>query len=114
MFITIISFAITGVLFVILSFFVEAIWWYYIPAALLATSIYLKIIQPGWEENVGTLMTNTARMDPSAAAGYISIISFVYGVICIFTGKWIALSVCAFLFILSLTMRFGHRQFKGH
>ena len=112
MFITIISFVITGVLFVILSFFVEAIWWYYIPAALLVTSIYLKIIQPGWEENVGTLMTNTARMDPSAAAGYISIISFVYGVICIFTGKWIALLVCAVLFVLSLTMRFGRPQSK--
>jgi hypothetical protein len=108
MFITIISFIITGVLFLILSFFVDGIWWYYIPAALLIASIYLKIIQPGWKENVGTLITSAVRMDPSAAAGYASIISFIYGIICIFTGKWIALLACAFVFILSLSMRFRH------
>lgn len=110
MFITLITFIITAVLFVILSLFVKGIWWYYIPAALLIASIYLKIIQSAWQQNAGTLKTSVVRMEPSAAAGHISVISFVYGIISVFIGEWISFVACALLFILSLTMDFRHPQ----
>jgi len=108
MFMTAISFAITGVIFAILSVFIKGIWIYYVPAALLALSLWIKIIQPVWDEERGSLKTSFAQMDPSAATGYISIISFIYGIICIFLGNWIVVVACVIVFILSLTMRFHH------
>jgi len=106
MFMAIISFIVTGIIFVILSFFILGIWVYYVPASLLILSIWLKIIQP--TRNVDYFLTKAVRMDPSAAAGWISIISVLYGIICIFLAAWIALVACVILFILSLTMRFPH------
>jgi hypothetical protein len=103
---TVIAFIVTGIIFLALSFLMEEIWAYYVPGSLLLLSVWLKVIQPKW--NVDVLQTKMARMDPSAAAGYVSIISIIYAVVCIFLGYWIALSGCVFLFILSLTMRFPH------
>ena len=108
MFIMAISFVITAIIFVILSIFIKGIWFYYIPAALLVVSLWLKIIQLFWDEEKGNLQTSFVQMDPSAAAGYISIISVIYGIICIFLGNWIAVVACVIIFALSLTMRFHH------
>lgn len=106
MFMTLIAFIVTGILFVVLSFFIKEIWVYYVPASLFILSIWLKVIQRTW--NVDAFQTKAVRVDPSAAAGYISIISVIYAIICIFMGSWIALLACVFLFVLSLTMRFPH------
>lgn len=102
---TIASFIVTGILFVVLSFFIKGIWVYYVPASLLLLSVWLKVVQPTWHPTWGTL---AFRMDPSAASGWLSIISIIYAIICIFLGSWIALSICVLLFILSLTMDFRH------
>jgi len=106
MFMTIISFIVTGVLFVVLSFFINGIWVYYVPASLLLLSVWLKVIQMYWTAD--SSLTLVFRMDPSAASGWVSIISIIYAIICIFIGSWIALSICVLLFILSLTMDFRH------
>lgn len=104
MFMTIISFIVTGILFVVLSFFITGIWVYYVPASLLLLSVWLKVVQKTWSPS----LTLAFRMDPSSASGWVSIISIIYAIICILIGSWIALSICVLLFILSLTMDFRH------
>jgi hypothetical protein len=100
------TFAITGIIFLILHFFVDGIWAYYVPAALIALSIWLKIIQPAW--NADNFLMPSTKMDPSAAAGYLSIISIIYGIASLFFGTWIPLIICVIIFILSLTIKFPH------
>ena len=69
-------------------------------------SVWLKIIQPVWKaEAFQTVVTKT---DPSAAAGYLSIISIIYGIVSLVLGNWIPAIICVVVFILSLTMRFNH------
>lgn len=106
MFMTIITFAITGIIFFILHFFVDGIWVYYVPAALIVLSIYLKIIQPAW--NANNFLMASIKMEPSAAAGYLSIISIIYGIVSLFLGSWIPFIICVIVFILSLKMKFPH------
>lgn len=106
MFMTIVTFAITGIIFIIIQFFVNGIWIYYVPTTLIILSIWLKIIQPAW--NVDSFQMPTTKMEPSAAAGYLSILSAVYGIVCLFLGIWIPLIICIIVFILSLTMKFPH------
>ena len=106
MFMTVMTFAITGIIFITLHFFINDIWVYYVPAALIALSIWLKIIQPAW--NVDSFQTPTAKIEPSAAAGYLSIASIVYGIVCLFLGSWIPFTICIITLILSLTMKFPH------
>jgi len=106
MFMTIITFAITGIIFLILHFFVNGIWAYYVPVSLIILSIWLKIIQPAW--NTDNFLMPSTKMEPSAAAGYLSIISIIYGIVSLFFGIWIPLIICVIVFILSLTMKFPH------
>jgi len=106
MFMTIMTFTIIGIIFIILHFFVNGIWAYYVPAALIILSIWLKIIQPAW--SVDNFQMPTTKMEPSAAAGYLSIISIVYGIVSLLLGSWIPLIICIIVFILSLTMKFPH------
>lgn len=106
MFMTIMSFAITGIIFLIIDFFVDGIWAYYVPAALIVLSIWLKIIQTAW--NADNFQMPSIKMEPSAAAGYVSIISIVYGIVSLFLGIWIPLIICVIVFILSLTLRLQH------
>ena len=103
---TIITFFITGIIFIILHFFINGIWVYYIPSALIVLSIWLKIIQPKW--NTDDFQTPVTKMEPSAAAGHLSIISIIYGIFCLILGNWIPLTLCIIVFILSLTMKFPH------
>ena len=110
MFMTTISFFISAIIFLIASFFNisrgRSIWIYYVPFSLIFLSLWLKIIQPGWERGRGELRTTFVRQDPSAAAGYVSIISVIYGIVSAVLGHWIALFACVAIFILSLTMKF--------
>lgn len=106
MFMTIMTFFITGIIFLILHFFINGIWAYYVPAALIALSVWLKIIQPAW--NVDDFQMPSTKMEPSAATGYLSIISVIYGIVCVILGNWIPLGLCILVFILSLTMKFPH------
>jgi len=109
MFMTFLSFFITAIIFLILiAIFEIRIWEYYVPASLVVLALWLKAIQPFWSRGREGLTTNAVRKDPSAAAGWISIISFVYGIATIFLHNWIALGLCAILFLLSLTMRFSY------
>ena len=106
MFMTIIAFFIAGIIFVILHFFINGIWVYYVPSALIVLSIWLKIIQPKW--NTDNFQMPVTKMEPSAAAGHLSIISIIYGIVCLILGNWILLTLCIIVFILSLTMKFPH------
>jgi hypothetical protein len=101
------TFAITGIIFLILHFFVNGIWAYYVPAALIALSSWLKIIQPAW--NADNFLMSSSKMEPSAAAGYLSVISIIYGIVSLVLGNWIPFIICVIIFILSLTMKFPHR-----
>ena len=106
MFMTIMTFFVVGIIFIILHFLINGIWVYYVPAALIALSAWLKIMQSAW--NADDFIMPVTKMEPSAAAGYLSIISVVYGIICVFLGYWIPLALCILVFILSLTMKFPH------
>lgn len=106
MFMAIMTFAITGIMFLILHFFINGVWTYYVPTALVVLSIWLKIIQPAW--NADNFIMPATKMEPSAAAGYLSIISIGYGIVSIFLWGWIPLIICVCVFVLSLTMRFPH------
>ena len=48
MFMTLTTFFITGIIFFILQFFINGVWIYYIPCALIGLTIWLKSIQPVW------------------------------------------------------------------
>lgn len=108
MFMTIISFVLMAFLFAILSVFLEGLWSYYVPATLILLSVWLKVIQPSWDSQVDSFQMPTTQMDPSAAAGYISIISAIYGVVSVVLGNWVPFFLCVGVFILSLTMKFHH------
>jgi len=104
MFLTITFFVISAIFFLIISFFLKDLWSYYVPVTLLLLSLYLKIIQPGWSTN--TVKMKTIKMEPSAAAGWVVIISVIYGLISIIFGNWIEFILCVVIFLLSLTMKF--------
>jgi hypothetical protein len=106
MFMTVITFAVTAVAFFILQYLVDGIWAYYVPVSLAVLSIWLLIIRSVWNaENYATAFT---KMEPSAAAGYLSVISVICGVISLILGMWIPLAICVIVFVSSLTMRFPH------
>jgi hypothetical protein len=106
MFMTIMTFFIVGIIFVILHFFINGIWAYYVPASLIALSVWLKVIQPAWSAEY--FQTLVAKTDPSAAAFYVTIISVIYGIVSLVLGNWIPAIICLIALILSLTMRFQH------
>ena len=106
MFMTGITFVITGIVFLILHFIIKGIWVYYVPSALIALAVWLKIIQSAW--NSDNFQMPSTKMEPSAAAGYLSIISVIYGIVSAILGNWIPLGLCIFVFLLSLTMKFPH------
>lgn len=106
MFMTILTFFIVGIIFLALHFFINGIWPYYVPAALIALSVWLKVIQPAWSAE--DFQTVAAKTDPSAAAGYLSIISIGYGIVSLILGYWIPAILCVVAFFLSLTMKFKH------
>jgi len=108
MLMTIIAFIVTGLSFLVLSIFVNNIWSYYVPATLVLLSLWLKFIQPLWMRQINSLHIKFFKIEPSAAAGWISIISVVYGIISIIFGNWIQFFICLVIFILSLTMKFSH------
>ena len=108
MFMAGITFIFIAVIFVILSFFLDGTWIYYVPASLIVLSVWLKIIQSSWSSQVDSLRMHFIKQDPSAATGWVSIISAIYGIIAIFLGHWIIVLICIGLFILSLTMRFPY------
>jgi hypothetical protein len=97
-----------AIVFGLLSNFLEGIWPYYVPSALIGLSLWLKAIQPTWVNDVDSLRMPVSKMDPSAAAGYVSIISGIYGIVSVFLGYWIPLFLCVGVFVLSLTMKFRH------
>ena len=106
MFVTIMTFFIVAIIFIILHFFINGIWGYYVPAALIVLSIWLKVIQQSWSAE--DLQTIVAKTDPSAAAFYLTITSFVYGIVSLILGNWILTIVCIITLIISLTMKFQH------
>ena len=108
MLVTIIGFIVTGLIFLILSILGKNVWSYYVPASLILLSFWLKLIQPLWMKGINSLKTKFFKMEPSAAAGWISIISVVYGIISIIMGNWIQFFICLGIFILSITMKFYH------
>ena len=106
MFTTFIAFFITGVIFIILHFFINGVWPYYVPAALMILASWLKIMQPAW--NADNFQMPVIKMDPSAAGGYLWMIAVIYGIVSLIFGFWIPLIICVIVFILSLTMKFPH------
>lgn len=106
MFMTIATFFLFAILFMVLHFFINGLWVYYVPAALIVLSVWLKIIQPAWHAE--DFQTVVAKTDPSAAAGYVSVISLIYGIVSLFLGNWIPAIICVVVFIISLTMKFQH------
>ena len=106
MFMTIMTFIAVGIVFIISHFFNNELWVYYVPAALISLSIWLKIIQPAW--NADDFQMPSSKMEPSAAAGYLSIIAIIYGILSLIMGYWIPLILCIVVFFLSLTMKFDH------
>jgi len=106
MFMTIMTFFIVGIMFIILHFFINGIWAYYVPAALIVLSVWLKIMQPAWGSD--NFQTIVAKTDPGAASGYLAIISVVFGIVSLILCNWIPAIVCVITFILSLTMKFEH------
>jgi len=106
MFMTIMSFFVVVILFIILHFFTNGIWAYYVPAALIFLAVWLKIIQPVW--NADNLQTIFAKTDPGAASFYLAIISVVYGIVSLILCNWIPAIVCIITFIFSLTMKHEH------
>lgn len=106
MFMTIITFFMVGIIFIILHFFINGIWPYYVPAALIVLSVWLKVIQPAWSAE--DFQTVVAKTDPGAAAFYVTIISVICGIVSLVLGNWIPVIICVIAFILSLTMRFQH------
>ena len=108
MFMTVASFFITGIFFIILSLILGNIWSYYVPVSLILLALWLKAIQPIWLKRKDTLKMKLIKLEPSAAGGWISIISVVYGIISLIMGNWIQFIICIGIFILSLTMRFPH------
>ena len=103
---TIMTFFIVGIIFVILHFFVNGIWAYCVPTSLIVLSVWLKVIQPVWSAD--DYQTAVAKTDPSAAAGYLAIISIGYGIVSLILGNWIPTLMCVIAFVLSLTMKFQH------
>ena len=108
MFMTIISFAIMAILFVIISFFLEGVWPYYVPVTLTVLSIWLKVIQLSWDNQVDKLQMPITKMDPSAAAGYVWIIAVIYAIVSAVLGNWVPFFLCIGVFILAMTMKFDH------
>jgi len=106
MYMTIMSFIVTAVMFFVLHFFIDSIGAYYVPTSLFVLSLWLKIIQREW--NADKFITATAKMEPSAAAGHLSIIAILYSIICLIFSFWIPLAICALVFVLSLRMKFPH------
>ena len=100
MFITAISFALMAIVFALMSFFIN-VWLYYIPVTLIALCVWLKIIQPVWNENVDSFMTSMVKEDPKAAGAYIFFISVAYGIVSIFLGNWIPLVLCVGVFFFA-------------
>jgi len=105
-FTTFIAFSVTAVIFSILQFFINGIWPYYVPAALMFLSIWLKIMQPAW--NADNFQMPSTKLDPSAATGYLWVIAVIYGIVSVIYGFWIPLIICVIVFILALTMKFSH------
>jgi hypothetical protein len=99
---TIISFVAAGVVFIILSFFGKRIWIYYIPATLLILSFWVKATQFNWDDP-DPKGENYFLVDSVGAAFITWAISFIYGIVCIFLGDWIAFAVCVIIFLFSLT-----------
>jgi hypothetical protein len=108
MFMTIASFGVVGIVFAILHFFVKGVWPYYVPAALSLLTVWLKIIHPSWSEEVENLQTTVSQTDPSAACFYLTALSIIYGIACVFMGFWVPLGICVVVLFLSFTMRFVH------
>jgi hypothetical protein len=106
MFMTVMTFFILGIIFLILNFLIDGIWVYYVPAVLIVLSVWLKIIQPAWSAE--DFQTVVAKTDPSAAAGYLAIISILYGIVSLVLANWIPAIICVVALIISLTMRFRH------
>jgi len=105
---TSVSFFVTGIFFIILSLIFGNIWSYYVPASLVLLTLWLKAIQPIWLKRKDTLKVKLIKLEPSAAGGWISIISVVYGIISLIMGNWIQFAICIAIFVLSLTMKFPH------
>jgi len=108
MLMTIIAFIVTGLIFLVLSIFVNNFWSYYVPTTLILLSLWIKLIQPLWIRQINSLHTKFFKIEPSSAAGWISIISVIYGIISIIVGNWVQFFICLGIFILSLTMKFPH------
>jgi len=106
MILTITAFIVSAILFIVISQFLDGLWIYYVPASLILLSLYLKLIQPAWNEN--RFKMKSTKIEPSAAAGWIAITSIIYGIISIVFGNWILVVLCLGIFILSLTMKFPH------
>jgi hypothetical protein len=106
MFMTVTTFAVVAIIFLILSFFIDEVWKYYVPTALIVLSIWLKSIQSEWDSD--KYFMPTTKMEPSAAAGWVSMISIVYGIISLIIGNFISLAICIIIFLLALTMKFPH------
>ncbi len=106
MFMTFTTFFIIGIIFIILRFFINGIWPYYVPAALIILVIWLKIVQSTW--NANNFKMPATKMDPSAAGGYLSMIAVIYGIVSLIFGFWVPFIICVIIFILSLTMIFPH------
>jgi hypothetical protein len=98
----IISFVVTGAIFIILSFFVKRIWIYYIPATLLVLSVWIKATQFNWDDP-NQKGENYFLADSVGAAFITWAISFIYGIVCIFLGNWVAVTACVIIFLFSLT-----------
>lgn len=141
MFMTIVVFLVTAVVFFVMSFFVEGVWRYYVPVSLIILSFCIISIKSHFEnvartiiyKNPGLLeghekemllsspgifipkfayMTAFFRYDPGAAVSYAMYISLIYTVITLFTQNWLGLIICGSIFAYIL---FGTKVFfAGH
>jgi len=69
-------------------------------------AVWLKIMQRAWSAD--NYQTIVAKVEPSAAGGYLWVIAVIYGIVSIIFGFWIPLIICVIAFILSFTMKFPH------
>ena len=97
-----------AILFVIISYFLEGVWPYYVPVTLIVLSVWLKVIQTSWDNQVDSLQMPIAKMEPGAAAGYVWIIAVIDAIVSAVLGNWVPFLLCVVVFFSAMTMKFDH------
>ncbi|HJO92301.1 MAG TPA: hypothetical protein QF753_02775 [Victivallales bacterium] len=104
------SFAITGVIFLILYFLKINTWQYYLPSTLIIMTIWCKIIHLSWKEHGIELVSSFARQEGPASAGWLLVLSILTIILGFIYWNLIAIIISVISLIVSITL--DYRKFK--